>query len=103
LSKVIKLLKYEILYLYIFGLGNYADPMKRAILNWERRFKIIKHIARGLLYLHEDSRLQIVHRDLKTSNILLDEEMNPKITNFGLARLFDANQTHGMTTTVVGT
>lgn len=79
------------------------DPIKRANLNWERRFKIIKDTARGLLYLHEDSRLQIVHRDLKTSNILLDEEMNPKITDFGIARLFDANQTHGMTKTVVGT
>ena len=97
------LLSYKILHLYIFGLGNYVDPMKRAVLNWERRFKIIKDIARGLLYLHEDSRLQIVHCDLKTSNILLDEEMNPKITDFGIARLFDANQTHGMTTTVVGT
>ncbi|KAK2458425.1 putative receptor protein kinase [Trifolium repens] len=79
------------------------DPIKRASLNWERRYKIIKDIARGLLYLHEDSRLQIVHRDLKTSNILLDEEMNPKITDFGIARLFDPNQTHGMTKTVIGT
>ncbi|KAK2458422.1 putative receptor protein kinase [Trifolium repens] len=79
------------------------DPTKRANLNWERRYKIIKDIARGLVYLHEDSRLQIVHRDLKISNILLDEEMNPKITDFGIARLFDANQTHGMTKTVIGT
>ncbi|CAL5209771.1 unnamed protein product [Lathyrus oleraceus] len=79
------------------------DPIKRANLNWERRFKIIKDIARGLLYLHEDSRLQIVHRDLKTSNILLDDEMNPKITDFGIARLFAAKQTHGMTSTIIGT
>ncbi|XP_058739393.1 cysteine-rich receptor-like protein kinase 10 [Vicia villosa] len=79
------------------------DPIKRANLNWERRFKIIKDIARGLLYLHEDSRLQIVHRDLKTSNILLDNEMNPKITDFGIAKLFAPNQTHGMTSTVIGT
>jgi serine/threonine protein kinase len=90
-------------YLHDFGLGNHVDPIKRASLNWERRYKIIKDIARGLLYLHEDSRLQIVHRDLKTSNILLDEEMNPKITDFGIARLFDPNQTHGMTKTVIGT
>ncbi|XP_058754079.1 cysteine-rich receptor-like protein kinase 10 isoform X2 [Vicia villosa] len=79
------------------------DPIKRGNLNWERRFKIIKDIARGLLYLHEDSRLQIVHRDLKTSNILLDNEMNPKITDFGIAKLFAPNQTHGMTSTVIGT
>ncbi|XP_045787064.1 cysteine-rich receptor-like protein kinase 10 [Trifolium pratense] len=79
------------------------DPIKRANLSWERRYKIIRDIGRGLLYLHEDSRLQIVHRDLKTSNILLDEEMNPKITDFGIAKLFDANQTDGMTKTVVGT
>ncbi|KAL5070207.1 hypothetical protein RYX36_021094 [Vicia faba] len=79
------------------------DPIKRANLNWERRLKIIKDIARGLLYLHEDSRLQIIHRDLKTSNILLDYEMNPKITDFGIAKLFAPNQTHGMTSTVVGT
>ncbi|KAK2458412.1 putative receptor protein kinase [Trifolium repens] len=79
------------------------DPIKRENLNWERRYKIIRDIARGLLYLHEDSRLQIVHRDLKTSNILIVEELNPKITDFGIARLFDANQTHGMTKTLVGT
>ncbi|PNX82195.1 cysteine-rich receptor-like protein kinase 29-like protein [Trifolium pratense] len=85
------------------NLVKLLDPIKRANLNWERRYKIIKDIARGLVYLHEDSRLQIVHRDLKISNILLDGEMNPKITDFGIARLFDANQTDGMTKTVVGT
>jgi serine/threonine protein kinase len=89
--------------LIILAWGNYVDPIKRANLSWERRYKIIRDIARGLLYLHEDSRLQIVHRDLKISNILLDEEMNPKITDFGIAKLFDANQTDGTTKTVIGT
>jgi len=97
------LFNYKTLYLYNFCLDNYVDPIKRANLNWEIRHKIIRDIARGLLYLHEDSRLQIVHRDLKTSNILLDDELNPKIADFGIAKLFDAKQTHGMTSNVIGT
>lgn len=72
-------------------------------LEWERRFKIIVGIARGLLYLHEDSQLRIVHRDLKASNIPLDEEMNPKISDFGLAKLFCGSQTHGNTNRISGT
>ncbi|XP_052301577.1 cysteine-rich receptor-like protein kinase 29 isoform X47 [Populus trichocarpa] len=79
------------------------DPIKRVHLNWERRYKIIGGIARGLLYLHEDSRLRIIHRDLKASNILLDEEMNPKISDFGMARLFVVDQTQGNTSRIVGT
>ncbi|KAF3451644.1 hypothetical protein FNV43_RR07739 [Rhamnella rubrinervis] len=79
------------------------DPMKRANLDWNMRYKIIGGIARGLLYLHEDSRLRIIHRDLKTSNILLDEEMNPKISDFGMARLFVVDQTQANTRRIVGT
>ncbi|KAM3749626.1 hypothetical protein ACB098_05G200500 [Castanea mollissima] len=79
------------------------DPKKQRILNWSMRYKIIGGIARGILYLHEDSRLRIIHRDLKVSNILLDENMNPKISDFGLARIFGNDQTLENTHKIAGT
>lgn len=79
------------------------DRSKKSELEWERRYKIIVGIARGLLYLHEDSQLRIIHRDLKASNILLDENMNPKISDFGLARLFHGSQTQANTNRIAGT
>ncbi|KAF8030101.1 hypothetical protein BT93_E2509 [Corymbia citriodora subsp. variegata] len=79
------------------------DPLKREDLNWDRRHKIIMGVARGMLYLHEDSRLRIIHRDLKASNILLDLDMNPKISDFGMARLFELDQTRAETNQIVGT
>jgi serine/threonine protein kinase len=71
-------------------------------LDWQTRKKICVGIARGLAYLHEESRLKIVHRDIKATNVLLDKDLNPKISDFGLAKLKDDGHTH-ITTRVAGT
>ncbi|CAA7062254.1 unnamed protein product, partial [Microthlaspi erraticum] len=71
-------------------------------LDWSTRFEICMGVARGLAYLHEEASVRIVHRDVKASNILLDSNLVPKVSDFGLAKLYDDKQTH-MSTKVAGT
>lgn len=85
------------------GRKLYIIGEKKHLLVWQKRVEIIIGIAKGLLYLHQDSRLKIIHRDLKPSNILLDEMMNPKISDFDTARLFQAEQLEENTNRIIGT
>ncbi|XP_050120298.1 cysteine-rich receptor-like protein kinase 3 isoform X1 [Malus sylvestris] len=80
-----------------FIVKNNVEPLR-----WDLRYKIILGTAEGLAYLHEESKLRIIHRDIKLSNILLDEEFNAKIADFGLARMFPEDKTH-ISTAIAGT
>ncbi|KAF5469589.1 hypothetical protein F2P56_013651 [Juglans regia] len=79
------------------------DPARRFILDWSKRIQVIEGITQGLLYLQEYSRLKVIHRDLKASNILLDNEMKPKISDFGMAKIFAKHEHEANTDRIVGT
>ncbi|XP_056172872.1 G-type lectin S-receptor-like serine/threonine-protein kinase At4g27290 isoform X2 [Syzygium oleosum] len=102
IEKEERMLIYE--YMTNKSLDNFIFDCNRPFsLEWEKRFDIIIGIGRGLLYLHQDSKVQVIHRDLKTSNILLDANLNPKISDFGLARIFRGDEKEARTKRIIGT
>ncbi|XP_024186696.1 L-type lectin-domain containing receptor kinase IV.1 [Rosa chinensis] len=98
--------KGELLLVYDYmpngSLDKYLFDQPEVTLNWSQRFKVIKGVASGLFYLHEEWEQVVIHRDVKASNVLLDEEFNGRLGDFGLARLYD-HGTDPQTTHVVGT
>lgn len=81
---------------------HWLESDRREVLDWKRRYDVIKGISKGLLYLHEEAPCRIIHRDIKASNILLDDKWIPKIADFGMARLYPEDATH-VNTRVAGT
>lgn len=86
-------------HLILFG----VDPIRRLSFDWEKRVCVIEGVTQGLLYLQEYSIYTVIHRDLKSSNILLDAEMKPKISDFGIARIFRKDEAEANTGRIVGT
>ena len=89
--------------LVLTQMRNLPNQTRAKVLGWSLRFNIICGIVRGLFYLHEDSRLRNIHRDLKASNVLLDSKMNPKSFDLNMAKIFGGDQIEGNTNRVVGT
>lgn len=88
----------------IFTSHKNAGPEEHRLkIDWPTRQNICIGIAKGLSFLHEESSLKIVHRDIKATNVLLDKKLNPKISDFGLARLDDDDNNTHITTRVAGT
>ena len=85
-----------------FPFKNITDPSRGKELNWEKRYEVIRGTVEGLVYLHENSKTKIIHRDIKASNILLDAKLRAKIADFGLARSFQEDQSH-ISTAIAGT
>ncbi|PRQ30518.1 putative protein kinase RLK-Pelle-DLSV family [Rosa chinensis] len=79
------------------------DSTKCQQLDWNKRFSIIEGVAQDWLYMHKYSRKRVIHRDLKASNVLLDENMNPKISDFLMARIFTNDEQEANTMKIVGT
>ncbi|CAH9101621.1 unnamed protein product [Cuscuta europaea] len=98
-----KMLIYEFMPNKSLDFYLYTDQAKEDLLDWRKRVSIIEGLVQGLLYLHEYSNFTIIHRDIKASNILLDEDMNPKISDFGMAKSFKKDGLEAYTARIVGT
>ena len=92
---------FETRLLITFTCLYWIDSNRSRLLDWKKRFNIIEGVAQGLLCLHKYSRLRVIHRDLKASNILLDKNMNPKIVDFGMVRIFKQNELEENTNRIV--
>ncbi|CAL5086161.1 unnamed protein product [Urochloa decumbens] len=96
-----KLLVYE--YMPNGSLDQFIFDQQGPLLDWNQRLRIMEGIAEGILYLHKYSRVRVIHRDLKSSNVLLDKDFNPKISDFGLARIFRSNMMESNSKRIAGT